>query len=282
MSQPMNQLTEQRIQAFGLYLQENERAPLTIEKYLQELRRLMAYLAGAPMDKARLFAYRETLQQRLQAGTVNGKLAAINGYLQYAGLSDCKIKYLKVQRSAFVDDEKYLSEREYGRLLEAAQRQKNQRLYYLLLTLGNTGIRVSELPFITVEALQRGKAEIRLKGKNRLVLLPRELTARLRQYAKSQDIQTGAIFCTRSGRPLDRSNICHEMKKLCQAAQVDPQKVFPHNLRHLFARRYYAVEKNLVHLADILGHSSMETTRIYIATSIREHERVLRKMQLLC
>ena len=179
------------------------------------------------------------------------------------------------------DDDRNLSEAEYKRLLKAAREKNNNRLYYVMLTLCATGIRVSELKFITLEAVKNGKAEINLKGKIRTIVLHKELIRKLKKYADEQGINSGYLFRTSSGKSLDRSNICHDMKKLCKTAKVNPKKVFPHNLRHLFAKSYYAIEKNLARLADILGHSSVETTRIYVATGKREHERILQQMKLI-
>ena len=221
------------------------------------------------------------MKQRGKAQTVDRTLSSINAFLEFCGWQDCKIKLLKVQRKAFLDETRELSEAEYKQLLAAAQAKGNERLYLVMLTICGTGIRVSELQHITVEAAQTGRAEICMKGKNRTVLLQKELRTRLLKYAKELGINEGHIFRTRSGKPLDRTNICHDMKKLCASARVDSRKVFPHNLRHLFARSFYAIEKNLAHLADILGHSRIETTRIYVAASAAAHERILNKMRLI-
>ena len=269
------------IEEFQNYLWEHEKAKLTIQKYISEIENLKEFLQGQPIGKSRLLEYRGQLQERHKARTVNAKLSAVNAYLVFSGMEDCKVKLLKIQHCSFIEENKELSEAEYRRLLSSAGKLKNKRMYYLLLTFGGTGIRVSELPFITVEAVRTGRADINLKGKNRTVILPKKLTDKLSRYAKEQGIHTGAVFCTSNGKKLDRSNICHDMKKLCKEANVDAHKVFPHNLRHLFARCFYAVHKNLAHLADILGHSSVETTRIYVQTSIREHERIISKMKLV-
>lgn len=274
-------ITPKTICGFERHLRENEKAALTIEKYIHEASLLMEYLKGDPISKPKLLHYRDVLLEKNQARTVNAKFSALNSYLEYAGLKDCRVKLLKVQRKVFIDDDKDLSEAEYRRLLAAAKEKDNQRLYHVMLTICTTGIRVSELRFITLEAVKRGRTEIRLKVKSRIIIFHKELISKLERYAKEQGITGGYLFCTKSGKPLDRSNICHDMKKLCQASRVNPKKVFPHNLRHLFAKSYYAIEKNLARLADILGHSSVETTRIYVATGIREHERVLRQMRLI-
>ena len=273
-------ITRAMIKEFQDYLWEHEKAKLTIQKYISEIENLKEFLQGQPIEKSRLLEYRGQLQERHKARTVNAKLSAVNAYLVFSGMEDCKVKLLKIQHCSFIEENKELSEAEYRRLLSSAGKLKNKRMYYLLLTFGGTGIRVSELPFITVEAVRTGRADINLKGKNRTVILPKKLTDKLSRYAKEQGIRTGAVFCTSSGKKLDRSNICHDMKKLCNEANVDVHKVFPHNFRHLFARCFYAVHKNLAHLADILGHSSVETTRIYVQTSIREHERIISKMKL--
>lgn len=274
-------VTQNTIYGFENHLRENEKAALTIEKYLHEIALLMNYLAGEPISKAKLLLYREKLLEENQVKTVNAKLSAVNSYLEYAGLKDCKVKLLKVQRKVFIDDDRNLSEAEYKRLLTAAKAKNNSRLYHVMLTICTTGIRVSELRFITLEAVKRGKAEIHLKGKSRTIILHKELIRKLKQYANEQGIISGYLFRTKSGNPLDRSNIYHDMKKLCDTAKVNPKKVFPHNLRHLFAKTYYAVEKNIARLADILGHSSVETTRIYVATGIQEHTRILQQMKLI-
>ncbi len=274
-------ITQKNNSDFKQFLIETEKSKATIEKYVREVQQLFIFLCGREITKQRILEYRELLQQRHKARTVNGKLSAINAYLDFAGLACNKVRLLKVQRMAFIDENRELTESEYKRLLRAAKNKDNERLYFVMLTICNTGIRVSELKYITVEAVKNHRAEISLKGKNRIVILHGNLRNQLLQYAKKYGITSGCIFRTRSGKSLDRSNICHDMKKLCAIARVDQNKVFPHNLRHLFARSFYAIEKNLSHLADILGHSSVETTRIYVATSIKEHERIIQKMKLL-
>lgn len=274
-------ITALSLQRFAAHLCQNEKSKATVVKYLHAVGELARFLGGATITKPRLLEHRDSLQQTCRASTVNGRLSAINAYLDFLGLSAHKVKLLKIQHRAFLDESKELTEAEYKRLLAAAKARGNERLYLLLQTLCSTGIRVGELPSITVEALRNGKAEIRLKGKSRIILLQKELCNRLLWYAKCRGIVRGPVFCTRSGLPLDAANICHDMKKLCTQAGVRQEKVFPHNLRHLFARSFYAVEKNLAHLADILGHSRIETTRIYIAASASTHERVLRKMKLI-
>lgn len=270
-----------QIMKFLTYMQDEEKADATIQKYIREIERLQEYLGERCITKPILLEYRDFLLETNLAQTVNGKLSAINAFLDFIDLSGCKLKLLRVQRKAFIDENRELSEEEYRRLLNEAKAMGNKRLYHLMLTLAGTGIRVSELEFITVEAVQKGQAEIRLKGKTRVVLLTNELKIKLLRYAKELGIQTGYVFKTKTGKPLDRSNICHDMKKLCKAANIDPEKVFPHNFRHLFARVFYHLEKNLAHLADILGHSNIETTRLYVAVSAKAYKRTLSSMHLI-
>lgn len=277
----MNMIKEDDIQAFERSLYLNEKSRATVSKYVQAVRGLADFLKDGELTKLSLLEYRERLKERKKAQTVNGALSAINAFLDFCGWRDCRVKFLKVQHQVFIEEDRELSETEYKRLLAAAQALKRERLYLLMMTVCGTGIRISELEYITVEAAKAGRAQIRMKGKSRTVILQKELRSRLLQYAKDQGIRGGHIFRTRSGRPLDRSNICHEMKKLCEAANVSPRKVFPHNLRHLFARTFYAIERNLAHLADVLGHSQIETTRIYVAVSASAHEKILNRMELI-
>ena len=274
-------ITEEMLFKFQRYLKEEEKSAATIQKYMRETRNFARFLSGEDIQKEKVIAYRVLLQKRYQARTVNGKLSAINAYLSFSGNEDCKVRFLKVQHNAFIDADRELEEQEYRRLLFTAKNQKDERLYYILLTLSGTGIRVGELKYITAEAVYAGGSEITLKGKNRKILLSGELKDKLVEYMECQNIRTGPLFRTRNGNPMDRSNICHEMKKLCIEADVSESKVFPHNLRHLFARKYFEIDKNLPHLADILGHSSIETTRIYVAASTREHEKVLEQMRFM-
>lgn len=277
----MRYITNQDIDAFETMLRLDEKAEATIRKYVKAAAGLWEFLAGKPVTKENIINYRQYLQERQKAQTVNGNLTAVNTFLDFLNMGDCKVKLLKVQRRAFLDETKELTEAEYRRLLAAAEKKGNRRLQLLMMTLCSTGIRISELSYITVETAKRGRADISLKGKYRTIILPKGLCRKLLRYAAEQGIGTGCVFRTRTGRPVDRSNVCHDMKKLCRLAKVDPRKVFPHNLRHLFARCFYAVEKNLVYLADILGHSRLETTKIYIAASASAHEKILQKMNLL-
>lgn len=272
---------EQTLAEFKDALYHNEKAKATVDKYIRSIERLSEFLNGRNITKELLIEYREELLKTRMAQTVNGDLSAINAYLEHRGLSGIRIRLLKVQRQPFLEESKELSKEEYKRLLDAAKGAGDERMYLLLLTLGSTGIRIGELCYITAEAVNTGRAQVHLKGKNRVILLPKELRRKLKRYVRQQGIKSGYVFRTRSGRPMDRSNICHAMKKLCPIAGVEPCKVFPHNFRHLFARIFYKVEKNLAHLADVLGHSRIETTRIYVAVSASAHEKILNKMQLI-
>lgn len=277
----MNKITETTLMDFKDSLYNDEKSKATVVKYVRSVERLSEFLAGKEITKERLIEYRDRLLESRKAQTVNGCLSAINAYLDCCGMTGMKLRLLKVQRQAFLEESRELSRKEYKRLLNAARGKKDERMHLILLTLGCTGIRISELRFITVEAIRTGRAQIHLKGKNRTIILQKELRCRLRAYARKSGIENGFVFRTRSGKAMDRSNICHDMKKLCLAAEVEPHKVFPHNLRHLFARSFYEVEKNLAHLADVLGHSRIETTRIYVAVSASAHERILNRMQLI-
>lgn len=277
----MRNITESEIQAFENSLYLNEKSKATVKKYVKAVEKLAEYLEDGEFTRHRLLEYREYLQTKNKAQTVNGALSAINAFLDFCGWQECRVKFLKVQRQAFLQEARELSKKEYERLLNAALAKNKERLYLLMLTAGSTGIRISELAYITAEALKIGRAEICMKGKNRTIILPKELRKKLLKYAGRQGIESGPIFRTKSGRPLDRSNICHDMKKLSEEAKVDASKIFPHNLRHLFARTFYAIEKNLAYLADVLGHSRIETTRIYVAASVSAHEKILDKMKLV-
>lgn len=287
-------ITEKSIRAFRMRLEAAEKSPATIEKYVRAVRRFGEWLAPGQsnehgnryshcrkLSKEALLEYRKELAAMYSAGTVNGHLSAINAYLEFIGRPDLRVGLLKVQRRAFVEECRELSEAEYRRLVSAAAGLGRRRLELVLVTLGGTGIRVSELEYITAEAVKTGRAEIRMKGKTRTILLEKKLQKKLHEYLKEEKIESGPVFRTKSGRPLDRSNLHHEMKKLCKEARVNPEKVFPHNFRHLFARVFFSIEKNIAHLADVLGHSRIETTRIYIATSAAAHGRVLSKMNLV-
>ncbi|WP_242972710.1 tyrosine-type recombinase/integrase [Pseudoflavonifractor sp. An184] len=263
------------------YLQEQERAPVTIQKYVHDLTALLSWMNGQPLTKAALIAWKKALTADHAPATVNSMVAAVNGFLSFMGWCECKIKLLKIQKAIFCDPDKELTRAEYARLVRAAEQKENQRLSLIIQTICATGIRVSELRYITVQAVQTGRAEVSNKGKRRAVFLSGKLRRLLQKYLRTQKITAGAVFVTRSGKPVDRSNIWRDMKRLCESAGVEPEKVFPHNLRHLFARTYYAMERDLSRLADILGYSSVNTTRIYTVESGAVHARQVERMWLV-
>lgn len=269
------------IRRYLTYLQEQERSSNTLSKYAHDLGALLVYLGGAPLTKAALIGWKEQLAAALAPASVNSMLVAVNGFLQFCGWPELRVKLLKIQKSVFADEEKELSRAEYERLVNAAKLLENERLALVLQTICATGIRVSELRFITAEAVNLGRAEITNKGKQRTVFLPGKLRKLLAAYLRKQGKASGPVFTTRSGKPLDRSNIWRDMKSLCAAAGVDPKKVFPHNLRHLFARTFYAIDHDLSRLADILGHSNISTTRIYTAECGIVHAQQMERLQLI-
>lgn len=269
-------ITDGDMEAFGKFLREEEREEATIEKYLREVRAFHGWLEGRPVTKETVLAWKEQLQKAGYASvTVNAKLSALNGFFRFAGWEECRVKFLRIQRQMFRKQSKELTRAEYERLLETARRMGKERLGLLMETICATGIRVSELSYITMETVREGRAEVELKGKIRVILLPGKLCRKLLKYAKKQETVSGEIFCTKSGNGLSRRQIWREMKELCRAADVESSKVFPHNLRHLFATSFYKICRDIVKLADVLGHSSVETTRIYLLTTGREHARQL-------
>ena len=275
-------LTEERIAAYGRNLATEERSHGTIENYLRHVRIFAAWLNGTPATKEQAAGWKEYLiSQGYAPTTINSMLAALNGLFRFLGWDECRVKFLKVQRRLFRDASRELTRPEYEHLLETAKERGQDRLVLLMETICSTGIRVSEVCYITVEAAQRGRAEISLKGKIRTILLPRKLCRKLLKYAKKNKTVSGEIFLTRNGTSLSRRQIWAELKHLCKYAGVEPSKVFPHNLRHLFATIFYKACKDIVRLADVLGHSSIETTRIYLVTSGTEHIRQLERLGLV-
>lgn len=274
-------ITEETLAAFARQLGEEERSPATLEKYLREVRQFAAFLGGREVTRELAAAWREELSARQSPATVNGKLTALDRLLAFLGWEDCRVKHLRVQRQLFRDSARELSREEYARLVETARRLGRSRLSMLMETICATGIRVSEVRYITAEAVREGRTEIALKGKIRTILLPGKLCRKLEKYARQKKITSGELFLTRSGRPMSRKQIWAEMKGVCRAAGVAPSKVFPHNLRHLFARCFYRVSRDVAKLADVLGHSSIETTRIYLISTGAEHARTLDQLRLI-
>ena len=278
----MRNFTLKHLEDYRMYLINEEKSQSTIEKYLHDIKAFLGWLTvDAEFDKADVLAYKEHLCQTYAPASVNAALSSLNSFFNFMEWYELRVKNIKIQRQVFASAEKELTKAEYERLLAAAARKNNRRLYLLMQTICSTGIRVSELRYVTVEAVARGRAEIKCKGKHRIVFLPDQLCRLLRSYLKEQKIKTGSVFVTKNGTPLDRSNIWLDMKKLCKAAGVSDRKVFPHNLRHLFARTYYTIQKDIVRLADILGHSSVNTTRIYTMETGEIHRRQIQKLGLL-
>ena len=279
----MRQMRKVDIEAFLGSLVEQERSLATVEKYGRALERFWEWLPeGKVVEKALVIQYKETLAQRFAPAGVNTTLAAMNGFFRFLGWYECIVKPLQIQRRVFSSADRELSREEYQRLVQAARNKKDTRMALLLQLMASTGIRVSEIRYVTAEAVEKKSVCIRLKGKIRTILLPDKLCGKLRQYLKEKRIRTGPVFLTRTGRAMDRKEIWAKMKRLCQSAGVEAKKVFPHNLRHLFARSFYAVQKDIAKLADLLGHSSIETTRIYLLSSGQEHRQILERLCLIC
>lgn len=274
-------ITQAQLQQFQNKLMEEEKSTATIQKYIRDLKSFFAFAGKESITKDTAVRYKEYLKENYKPSSVNSMLAALNLFFKEMHWFDCIVRALKIQRQAFRPKERELTKEEYYRLLKAARIKKNKRLYLLMQTICSTGIRVSELQFITVQAIRNGRTTVSLKGKTRTVLIPSALCRELKSYAHSLSIQEGSIFITRTGRPLDRSNILHDMKALCQKAGVDRSKVFPHNLRHLFACLFYQMEKDISRLADLLGHSNINTTRIYTCVSGEEQARQIEQLGLV-
>lgn len=275
-------LTNEKIEAFGTYLRNEEKSENTIQKYLRDARAFIVYQNGAVVTKETVIAYKNKLLSGSYAvRSINSMLASLNSLFAFLGWEECKVKSIRLQRQIYCHAEKELTKAEYMRLVNTAKQKGNARLNLILQTICGTGIRVSEMKYITVEAAKSGEAIVSLKGKTRTVFIVKDLQKKLLRYAAEQNIQAGSIFITRTGRPISRTNIWREMKGLCEQAGVHPQKVFPHNLRHLFARVFYGIEKDIAKLADILGHSSINTTRIYIISTGDEHRRRMENMRLI-
>ena len=275
-------LTQNKISDFYTWLKSEEKSENTVEKYIRDATAFMAYLSGGVITKETVIAYKSKLiAENYAVRSINSMLASLNTLFAFLGWVDLKVKSIKLQQQIYCPEEKELTKSEYMRLVNTAKQKGNERLNLLIQTICGTGIRVSELQYITVEAVKCGEAVVSLKGKTRTVFIVKELKQKLLRYAAEQKISSGAIFITRNGKPMSRTNIWREMKNLCEQAGVNPQKVFPHNLRHLFARTFYGIEKDIAKLADILGHSSINTTRIYIITTGNEHRQRMENMRLI-
>lgn len=275
-------LTEKMIADFSAYLKSEEKSKNTIEKYLRDVHAFAVYQNSTEVTKDTVIDYkRKLISEGYAARSINYMLASLNSLFLFLNWADCRVKSIKLQRQIYCPEDKELTKAEYTRLVNTAKQKGNERLNLVLQTICGTGIRVSELQYITVEAVKNGEATVSLKGKTRSVFIIKELKKKLLRYAAEQGIQSGSIFVTRTGKPMSRTNIWREMKSLCEQAGVNPQKVFPHNLRHLFARTFYGIEKDIAKLADILGHSSINTTRIYIIATGNEHRKRMENMRLI-
>ncbi len=277
----MRIITKELIEDFNKFLIEEEKSKNTTEKYCRDVSAFVLWLNGRELDKSVVLEYKANIMERFAPASVNSVISSLNSFFIYVKWFDLKVKTLKIQRQIFLNKNKELTKAEYTKLLSAAKSKKNQRLYYLMQTICSTGIRVSELKYITVEAINQGQAVINCKGKMRLVLLPKDLCKMLKSYAKKHKIVSGSIFISRNKNPLDRSHIWKMLKSLCDDAGVLSSKVFPHNLRHLFARTFYTLQKDIVRLADILGHSSINTTRIYTVETGETHLKQIQRLGLL-
>ena len=278
----MRTITYKAISGLRAMLIEEERSAATVEKYIREATEFAVWLGERALCREAVNEWKnKLLADGLMPQTVNGKLSSVNSLLRFLGREDCRSRTLRIQQQVFRSEERELTREEYKKLVNAARRLKNRKLELILETLCSGGMRVSELGFITVEAVRSRSVTVRQKGKCRTILLPNQLTRKLELYAKEQGISSGRIFITRTGREMNRRQIWAEMKKLCGIAGVAPSKVFPHNLRHLFATEFYRVSKDIAKLADILGHSSISTTRRYLISTGAEHRELMEEMRLI-
>lgn len=277
----MKRITNELIQKFKTHLINEEKSSATLEKYIRDVVAFMQWLNDRVVEKIVVMEYKQNLIENYAPASANSMLSSINSFFGYMEWYDCKVKTFKIQKQIFANKDKELTKAEYERLLVAAKKRQNKKLYMLMQTICSTGIRVSELRYISTDAVRKGEAIINCKGKMRVVILPKQLCKMLSSYIKEQRISSGSVFITKNGKPLDRSNIWKLMKDLCENAGVSKDKVFPHNLRHLFARTYYSLEKDVVRLADILGHSSVNTTRIYTMETGEQHRIQIQRLGLL-
>ena len=274
-------ITEEMKMNFKQHLIEDERSNATISKYMHDVECFERFANGKEVNKALVIDYKNNLSRNYELSSANSMLAALNSFFRFVGLTDCIVKQFHIQRKIYCEESKELSRNEYVQLANAARRKGDMRLFMLIQTICGTGIRVSELKFFTVESVRSGKVTITCKNKTRTVFIVTKLREKLLEYANSKNISSGCIFVTKSGKNLNRSNVWRELKQLCKSAGVSPTKVFPHNLRHLFARTFYRMEKDIAKLADLLGHSSIDTTRVYIISTGAEHRQQMENMRLI-
>ena len=275
-------LTDGIINEFKRYLIDNDKSTYTIDKYIRDVMKFKEYAGDNEIEKETAGEYKNYLiRSGYSVRSINSMLSSVNALFEFLNRNDLKVKTIKMQRSVYCPEDKELTRAEYQRLCATAKMKKNYRLELIIETVCSTGIRIGELKYITVESAKRGEAVVTLKGKTRYVFIPKELKRKLLRYASEQGIKSGMIFVTRTGKAVNRTNVWRDMKNLCKDAGVKPEKVFPHNLRHLFARTFYNIDKDIAKLADILGHSSIDTTRIYIISTGAEHRRLIEKMKLI-
>ena len=277
----MRKITNELILKFKEYLVSEEKSAATLEKYIRDITAFVAWMCGRELNKDLVLEYKQNIVVSYAPASVNSMLSSLNSFFAYNEWYELRVKALKIQRQIFANKDKELTKAEYESLCRAAKRKNNEQLYLLMQTICSSGLRVSELSAVTVEAVRQKRANINCKGKMRIVILPDDLCRVLMKFIREQKITSGAVFVTRNGKPLDRSNIWRLMKSLCESAGVSREKVFPHNLRHLFARTFYGIEKDIVRLADILGHSSVNTTRIYTMENSEVHRQLIQKLGLL-
>jgi len=274
-------ITSSKIKKFKQHLLNDEKSISTIDKYIRDITRFMDFAAGRSIDKSLIMEYKRKLEESYAITSANSMLAALNSFLKFNNWHDCCVKQFRIQQQGFCPEEKALTYEEYRRLVLSARAGGNERLTLMMQTICGTGIRISELEYITVESLARGEAVVNCKGKLRTVFIVKELREILMRYAKIQGIISGPIFVTREGKPLDRTNAWREMKELCQKAQVPETKVYPHNLRHLFAKTFYDLDKDIAKLAELLGHTSINTTRLYIMATETEYKQSMESMRII-
>lgn len=277
----MEKTTLNNIKNFELYLTEEEKSFATIEKYKRDVTAFFLWAKNEDLTKKIVLEYKEHIKENYSPASVNSMLSSLNAFFTFLKRHDLTVKTLKIQRKIFTDEEKELTKAEYERLLDTAKKRKDKKLYYLIQTVASTGLRVSEIKYVTTKAVKSGRATINCKGKIRQVLLPKQLCKMLKGYIKEKNIKSGSVFVSKSGKALDRSNIWKMLKSLCERSKVSKEKVFPHNFRHLFARMFYSLQKDIIRLADILGHSNVNTTRIYTVESGEIHIKQLQELNLL-
>lgn len=272
---------KQAVDSFKQYLILEEKSKATIDKYIHDINCFLDYLKDEPVTKEQIIGYKEYLQGNYRVRSINTMLASLNSFFRWLDHPEFRVKQLKIQQEAFCPEEMELTRQEYIRLVKAARENGNIRLEMILQTICCTGIRISELSFVTVKAVRQGFAEVSCKGKNRRIMIPGDMRKKLLLYMQQRGIDKGEVFITRAGKAVDRSNIWREMKKLANTAKVLADKIFPHNLRHLFARSFYELDKDIVKLADVMGHSNISTTRIYMISTGKEHRRLLDLLRLV-